>query len=256
VNASAHLSTEQISDLLAGVPSATEAMAWNAHLASCETCAERRADLLDVMSWLAEESAEPPPMPDDIAARVDDTLARASVERTARGEVSAVRQSAVARPLKWLAGAAAAVTVISLGVAGLRALPHHANSTDNAGPGADTSQGVKVSLVPSAGAAHGLAGSPGGSTGRGPADGLRDDYSVSAGQVPSLAQSLASTSLRAGLPRYAPTRFGCAEPLTGDSAVVIRFEGHRAVLSLDRSTRLATVYDCATATQTLLVTGY
>jgi hypothetical protein len=52
-----------------------------------------------------------------------------------------------------------------------------------------------------------------------------------------------------------PAKSGCARPLTDGLTTVVEFRGHPAVLTVTKDTRLATIYDCATATRTLLVTG-
>ncbi|MDP9319422.1 MAG: hypothetical protein M3O94_10215, partial [Actinomycetota bacterium] len=79
-----------------------------------------------------------------------------------------------------------------------------------------------------------------------------DFSSITADQVPAEARRLAAAPAKAVPP---PTAH-CAVPITGGPSTVVRFNGNRAVLTITRSTRTVTVYDCATATRSLFVTGY
>ncbi len=261
MNQPEHPSVEQISDLLAGALPASEAMDANAHLASCEACRDVRRALLDVSTLLADEGAASWVMPPDVATSIDAAIARASAERVAGvRSIDASRSSTGGsppdssatggrQPWKWLMGAAAAVVVVGVGFAGLRALPQQSNdSADSAGqlqasqPSASFDSGVVGGAESTAGESYS------------PSD-------KSPPRIPDLSARPAVIAAGRSLARdpadaVSTQEGGCAEPLTGGPTTVVRFEGHPAVLTISRDTRLVTIYDCATATKTLFVTEY
>jgi hypothetical protein len=240
-----HPSVEEISDLLAGVLPAAEAMDVNAHLAGCAACRAERDALLDVTAWLGEAGAVPVAMPREVSATIDAAIARASTERASR--------SGLAPPWRWLAGAAAAVVVVAGGIAGLRALTEQHSDYNTASTGAADQAPQQEQHRPVESAGQGQKAMPSAS-GTAPRQAAIAQSSVlhSTAQVAATARRLAAT----GDGLIAPTAAGCAAPLTPGLATVVRFEGRPAVLSISLDTRLATVYDCATATKTLVVTGY
>ncbi len=256
MNQPRHPSTERISDLLAGALPATEAMDVNAHLASCSACRRAREDLLDLTAMLAEEGAAPVEMPPDVVAAVEAAVGRASLKRAGGyPTVEPVRPSAGRQPWKWLAGAAAAVVVAGVGVAGVQAISHGGNSGN--ATSADSAGASNRSVAQQGGAynAHppkavgGRSSSSALPDGKVPAEALE---SLAPAGVPGEARRLAARG--AALPLALAA--GCATPIDAGPSTVVRFEGRRAVLTVDLQTRLATIYDCATAKQTLYVTGY
>lgn len=248
MNLPVHPSTERISDLLAVVLPAAEAMELNAHLASCAACQQVRDDVIGVVGTLADEGAAPLEMPVDVAASLDAALRRASAERAAGVTMLAPEHRPHGRqPWKWLAGAAAAVAVVSLGVAGLQALPRSGSDSASVAPAGLSPHGRAVNR----GTHPPEYASPTQVDGGGFAS---DDVdSLSPEQVPARARRLATAAPGS---TAIPDKLGCAVPITGGPSTVIRFEGKRAVLTVDRDIRVVTVYDCATATQTLFVSGY
>lgn len=261
-----HLSRDQISDLLAGVLPAAEAMAANAHLAGCAECGNRRDELLAVTARLGEEATEPIAMPADVAAALTAAIDRASAERSAGVRtLEPVRRPPARQSIRWLSGAAAAVVVAALGVVGLRAISTGDNPSSDA---ASNGAGVPSAFQPNGLAAGGEDADQGSTDGAGktasqptsafsspPPTGspaYRLPRFESAAQVASQARRLAAGTVVTVPPRA----FGCAPPLTGRPTTVILFEGSKAVLSIIRTARLATVYDCATGTETLFTGGY
>jgi putative zinc finger protein len=242
-----HPSVEEISDLLAGVLPAAEAMDVNAHLAGCGVCRAERDALLDVTAWLGEEGAVPVVMPPEVSATIDAAIAQASSERANTERASS---PGLARPLRWLAGAAAAVVVVAAGIAGLRALPDQGSASDTAGTAA-AGQQEQHRQMDSAGKGQKAAPFASGTAPHQAA--IAQSFVLhSTAQVAATARRLAAN----GDGLVAPTAAGCAVPLNPGLVTVVRFQGRPAVLSIGQHTRLATVYDCATATKTLVVTGY
>ncbi|MEJ7628297.1 MAG: zf-HC2 domain-containing protein [Nocardioidaceae bacterium] len=248
-----HQSAERISELLDGGLPAAEALEVNAHLAGCAECREIRESLLAVTTLLADVGASREAMPDDVVARVDAALARVGTERAAgvrRLEPELVRRPPARRPLTWLAGAAAAVVIAAVGVAGLKSLPSQdADTAATGGRGADSrvTDQRGTSAVPSAVPSGGSAGASGEGE---PGHESTLDY-LTATDIPAAARRLAAAPKQ-----LLPTDDRCAAPVVGDRSTVVRFDGRRAVLSIMQDTRTATVLDCATGTRSLLVTGY
>jgi hypothetical protein len=251
-----HPSADRIADLLDGSLPAAEAMSVNAHLAGCAECSDVRSALVDVTAVLREEGAAEWTMPTDVAASLDEAIAGAAATRSAGGEVHEPR--AGRRPVqrwRWLAGAAAAVTVVGIGVAGL-----HAISATNDNDAATTP------AAPRAESANGAASAGAGKLGptfRAPAKphrGISTNRNqqmngaprLTAGKLPAEARRLAADRTR---PRP-PASDGCADPIGGGISTVISWEGHRAVLDVSPRTRTATVLDCATAVRPLYTTGF
>ena len=250
MNQPVHPSAERISDLLAGTLPATDAMDVNAHLASCDACGDTRDAVRDLTALLADEGATPVEMPPDVVVALDAAISRASAERAAGiPRLQQVRRAGARRPLKWLAGAAAAVAIAGIGVAGLRAIPHTGSTANSSSaPSNDEAQGFNgLGFSGGAKSADGLPPHNGKVPGQTSAL-----SSITTGQVPAEARRLAAAPAKAVPP---PTAH-CAVPITGGPSTVVRFNGNRAVLTITRSTRTVTVYDCATATRSLFVTGY
>jgi hypothetical protein len=244
-----HPSAERISDLLAGVLPASEAMEVNAHLASCAACRDARDALLDLTALLADEGATPVEMPPDVTASLDAAISRASNERPAIDPRRPSRQ-----PWRWLTGAAAAVVVVGIGFAGLRALPHQGSSS-NAGlapQGTSAERDDAHGGVRKSAAGAGPSRPPGASPLPSGAEFSADGINLTPSQVQVQARRLALGSVATVPPKVG----GCARPITGDVSTLVKFDGGKAVLTITRDLRLATIYDCATATNVRFTTGY
>lgn len=245
---SVHPSSEQISDLLAGVLPAAEVMELNAHLSSCAGCQRERDAVLDVIVLLADEGAVPLEMPADVASSLDAALSRASAERAPSvTELASVRRSSGRQPWKWVAGAAAAFAVVSLGVAGLVALPKPDDNTTGA-----TSAGHPAfdqGLRPGESRDYATPSAAAGTL----SDQLSDLASLSPAEVAPQARRLSAATASGDAP---PPYAGCAVPITGGPSTVILFKRRRAVLTVQPDIRVVTVYDCATATRPLFTTTY
>jgi len=261
VSQPAHLSTEQIADLLVGVLPASDALAANAHLLECAECAGRRQELEDLTAMLEAVGAEPVPIPVDVADRLDAALTTASAERAAGVKrLEPVGSSGTARPLRWLMGAAAAVVLVGVGVVGLRALPgHDANTADSATGGSVPAEhgGSDTMQFDGSDSAGGKA-DPGSQPSGGGGD---PRASAVPGQLPMLSaravrSAAASLAVRPA-DAVSPTAVGCALPVAHASVTsAVRFDDERAVLAIMRATRTATVFDCETGTRALFTTGY
>jgi len=247
-----HPPIEQISDLVAGLLPAAEALALNSHLAACPDCTEERTALLELSDLLAGEGASGIEMPPEVAATLDAAIARASSDRAAQ-----VRSIAPgSHPWRWLAGAAAAVLVVGVGFAGLRALPQGGTDTaaSTTGP-ANRQQHRMTAASGTVGAAESDAVHPPTSSSLELPPAAGGDARLHLTSSADVAAAGRLLSARPAL-AIAPGTLDCAEPPTGGVASAVSFEGQPAVLSVSPNTHLATVYDCATATRTLLVTGY
>lgn len=123
---SGHIDTETLSDHAEGLLDPGRDAVVRAHLAQCAECTGTLGQLAEVRSVLS--SLPPPPMPDDVAARLESTLARAQQERAEvtpnRGRAAGQGQDGrsgwsrfvgflAARP-QALAGAAAVVVAIAV----------------------------------------------------------------------------------------------------------------------------------------------
>ena len=84
---SAHVDAEVLAELSAGLIDGKRATRIHAHLAGCQRCAQRSAALTEISALLA--SVPPPRMPDDVATRLNATLAQEAASRTAPAKVPA-----------------------------------------------------------------------------------------------------------------------------------------------------------------------
>ncbi len=113
--ASPHVSVEQVADLLESLLPDAEAAAVAAHLDECADCARLRDDLAALPGLLAASPA--PPMPADVAARLDAAVAEAAAERDARVSRPATVTSLDSRRRRFVtrtfAGVAAAAAVVA-----------------------------------------------------------------------------------------------------------------------------------------------
>ena len=109
-----HVSAEQVADLLESLLPGAEAAAVAAHLDDCTDCARLRDDLLALPALLA--ASPTPPMPADVAARLDAAVAEAATERDERVSRPATVTSLDSRRRRFVtrtfAGVAAAAAVV------------------------------------------------------------------------------------------------------------------------------------------------
>ncbi|MFC9971911.1 hypothetical protein ACFVH6_13560 [Spirillospora sp. NPDC127200] len=106
----AHLDHDTLADLAEGLLEDDQAASVNAHLESCADCRERSADLADVSRILAE--APIPPMPADLASRIDSAIAAESLHNA---QVVSLEQRRGRRHWQLLSAAAATVVVLGGG---------------------------------------------------------------------------------------------------------------------------------------------
>jgi hypothetical protein len=166
VNA-AHLDYDTLADLAEGLLPDSRAASADAHLADCVECRNRSAEIADVTRLLAD--APMPPMPPELASRIDEALA---AEAATSGHVVSLDAHRGRRRMRILSVAAAAVIVVGGGALVGRTLLNGSVSSEN---GAAQSQpiqdrtGSPAARPPDAGAlrAPGSAGSGSGSTGGG-----------------------------------------------------------------------------------------
>ena len=111
----AHLEYEILADLAEGLLDDDSAASATEHLADCDECRERSAELSDVSRLLAE--APVPPMPAELAARIDAAVAAESVSTATVASLQARRGR---RHLRMLSAAAAAVVVVGGGTVAVR----------------------------------------------------------------------------------------------------------------------------------------
>jgi hypothetical protein len=154
--------------------------------------------------------------------------------------------------MRWLAGAAAAVAVAGIGVAGWHAVGDGGGTNSAGTPGSGLERTVNNDYVSGSGAEPGS--SPpstifaGGSAGS--ADGLIPV--VRPARVSAFAQALVERPAR----RVPPAKFHCATPISGGPSTVVYWHGHPAVLVVNPATQTATILDCATAVHPLYSSGY
>jgi hypothetical protein len=106
----AHLDYDTLADLSEGLLSDAQAASADAHLAGCAMCQNRSAEIADVSRLLA--AAPLPPMPADLASRIDEALATAA---TTSGPVVNLEGRRHKRRIRTLSIAAAAAVVVGAG---------------------------------------------------------------------------------------------------------------------------------------------
>lgn len=106
----AHLDYDVLADLAEGLLEDDRAASVSAHLDACAECRDRSADLADVSRILAE--APVPPMPAELARRIDTAIAAESLNNHT---VVSLEQRRGRRQWRVLSAAAAAVIVLGGG---------------------------------------------------------------------------------------------------------------------------------------------
>jgi anti-sigma factor RsiW len=105
-----HLDYDTLAELAEGLLSESRAASADAHLASCAECQDRSAEISDVSRLLAETPT--PPMPAELASRIDAALA---AEATTSGPVVSLEAHRRRRRLRVLSVAAATAVVVGGG---------------------------------------------------------------------------------------------------------------------------------------------
>jgi hypothetical protein len=113
-----HPSVEQVADYLEGVLGTDEHDRVRAHLEECEACTATAHDLATMPQTLRTAAATTPPMPEQVAARLQSALADEARRRPRPVAVSdlAGRRQRRRRALTGGLLAAAAVTVVAVGL--------------------------------------------------------------------------------------------------------------------------------------------
>lgn len=104
-----HLDYETLADLAEGLLDDEQAASANNHMVDCDVCLSRSADLAEVSQLLAD--APVPPLPLELAQRIDDAIAAESSSSPAAAGKPPRRR----RNLRLLSAAAAAVVAVGGG---------------------------------------------------------------------------------------------------------------------------------------------
>jgi hypothetical protein len=123
---SAHLDYETLADLAEGLLDDEPAASAAEHLADCDECRERSAELAEVSRLLAESPV--PPMPAELAARIDAAVAAESMSTATVTSMQARRDR---RHLRMLSAAAAAIVVVGGGAMVTRSVMEPSLSSDH-----------------------------------------------------------------------------------------------------------------------------
>ncbi|NDU73364.1 hypothetical protein GWI34_12055 [Actinomadura sp. DSM 109109] len=123
----AHLDYDVLADLAEGLLEDDEAASVNAHLETCADCRDLSADLADVSRILAE--APVPPMPAELAERIDTALAAESMHTAT---VASLEHRRGRRHWRILSAAAATVVVLGGGATVGKIAMDGASSSDGA----------------------------------------------------------------------------------------------------------------------------
>lgn len=251
-----HPSPDDLADLREGLLDGAAAREVTAHVDDCADCRAELAALDEVAALLADEGAVGVSMPADVAARLDDALARAAAERSAGIPSLAERRSSLAtRSFRWL-GAAAAVVIVGYGAVTVL--------DDGVGGGsADQSSAGDIASLEAGDSAGGdTADSP-----TAPEKGS-DDYQrlapqrLDRGTLSSYADALSGRAEI--LPRPNNTvdtqafRERCVVPRSKPpvTAAPVRWKHRLAYVVVNTETRVATVYACETPPERLYSTPY
>lgn len=92
-----HVGNDLLADFLGGLLPADDEAWVAAHLRGCPTCARARDALLEVRALLRHAGAEPLPMPDEVAERLEAALAAESRARAERTGVVSLRTAETRR---------------------------------------------------------------------------------------------------------------------------------------------------------------
>lgn len=218
----AHLDYDVLADLAEGLLADDDAASASEHLDGCTECRERSAEVADVSALLADIPV--PPIPDDLAARIDDAIRAesmaSSIERQSVASLAARRGR---RHYRIMSAAAASVVVLGAGAVVGNFLLDNGRKADvpgnAAGPRAPSAEG---------------AGEPRQRLARQtPAVSSGTPYtSVDLGtQIPLVVDRMRRGELRPAAPAPPP---GCVSRVAGNSAAILvdmaRYEGQPATI--------------------------
>jgi hypothetical protein len=125
----AHLDYDTLADLAEGLLDESLAASADAHLVSCAVCRDRSAEIADVSRLLAD--APVPPMPAELAARIDQALAAEAAAGPAPASVADLENRRRHKRLRVMSMAAAAVVVVGGGAFVARTLVGGSVSSDS-----------------------------------------------------------------------------------------------------------------------------
>ncbi|HYJ66830.1 MAG TPA: zf-HC2 domain-containing protein [Nocardioidaceae bacterium] len=131
-----HPDAVDLAEYAEGVLDASRQQAVEDHVRDCADCSTVLTDLAGVPELLAQVPI--PPMPDDVATRLDQAIAAESAARASEWSGAAARVTPIRRPRRWLAPLAAAAAVIAV-VAIAIPVVNNADSGDDDASGDDTS---------------------------------------------------------------------------------------------------------------------
>jgi hypothetical protein len=154
-----HPDSVDLAEYAEGLLDASRRQAVEDHVRHCADCTTVLTDLADVPDMLA--NAPLPPLPDDVAARIDQAIAAEATARASDWSGTAARAGPIRRTRRWLAPLAVAAAVIGV-IAIAVPVVDNANDGDDAAGGGETSADALEQ-----GAAKGDAAAP--SAGRAPA---------------------------------------------------------------------------------------
>jgi hypothetical protein len=268
-----HPTIEQIADHEAGLSSVDDARWIAEHLDSCGQCREAIARLTEVRDLLADAGGDIPKIPDDVAERLDRTLATAAVERatgvpslderrtgsrdsdgSGSSGSSSVGTGTPGRRGRWVLGAAAAVAVVAIGAAvASNGLPGPTTQADSAASGSSTDNTLEGAGSSGSGqAAGGAKDQPGDqdfSSGSHP--GRRPTPTLDSGNVSAFARDLSGGKVNSFLSLSSSScdhateqRVAPASSASSPLDALVKFEGRKALLRIQREQRLLTVYAC------------
>jgi hypothetical protein len=196
----AHLDYDVLADLVEGLLDGDHAASASAHLDDCAECRARSAEIADVSRILADIPV--PPMPADLAARIDEAIRAESMETAQLNSVTSLEHRRVRRHLRIFSVAAA--TVIAVGGGALLG----AGMLSGSGP--EDATGYRANSGPPA-------DNPSGRAGSGTAD---PGAGAESAQQPQLKQQETYPSVASG------TRYR-AQELADQIPVVVRRAGGR-----------------------------
>lgn len=244
MTAPGHPPTERLADLREGLLEGDDARDVADHLSRCEFCTSDVDALDDVAAVLAAEGRRPLPMPASVEQAIRTAVERSAADASVvpfpggRDDTGRASRRRPRRALAALLGAAAAVLALVVAAPVVSDLLGSGSQSDSAGS-AEKAQ----SDVPDGAFAGG------GSRPAGRIPGLN------AASVDEYAADLAAGRVE---PR-APRRCGGAErPVAASSGplALVRYDGRRAVLSIDSSTRKVVVLSCSDPQRVLHRSGY
>jgi hypothetical protein len=126
-----HPDAVDLAEYAEGLLEASDQQAVEDHVRDCPDCSTVLTDLATVPDVLAQ--APIPPMPDDVAARLDHAIATEAAARASEWSGAAAQVTPIRRPRRWLAPLAAAAAVIAAIAIAIPTINTSDNSAQDAG---------------------------------------------------------------------------------------------------------------------------